>query len=313
RLPGCRPRACPCLGQCDAGPALSLDGRIHTGASEDSLIVLLAAHKTGRPRRASRPAGLRESKNLFPYRRGGAFHVLKSLRRKGDPDAVIAALKESGLRGMGGAGFPAGAKWEIVRRAPGGEKVVICNADESEPGAFKDRALLDTHPALVLEGMLIAAWAVGARRAIVYIRSEYARQRRSLGRALRAAREGGLLGGRKGPEAEIFVSPGGYICGEETALLEVLEDKRAQPRDKPPYPGVEGLFGRPTLINNAETFALVPAILRKGPGWYAGFGRGGGRGFKLLSISGPVRRPGVYEVELGTPIRALIEEKAGGL
>jgi NADH:ubiquinone oxidoreductase subunit F (NADH-binding)/NADH:ubiquinone oxidoreductase subunit E len=308
------PEACPCLGRCDAAPAAEVDGRIYTGLTGESLALILRALKEGRPRPSSPPAGVRSAERLCPYRgKREAFGVLRSLLRRGDPKQVIGVLEESGLRGMGGAGFPAGRKWAIVRGAPGGEKFAVCNADESEPGTFKDRALLDSFPELVLEGLLIAAWAVGARVAIVYIRHEYERQRRSLMGALRAARAAGLAGGKKGPAVHIFVSPGGYICGEETALLEVLEDKRAQPRDKPPFPGTHGLHGRPTLIQNVETLALVPAILRWGAAWYASFGKNGGRGFKFLGISGPVRQPGVYEVELGTPIRSLIEETAGGL
>ena len=239
--------------------------------------------------------------------------MLKALLQEGKPEEAIAALTESGLRGMGGAGFPAGRKWEMVRRAKGPHKFLICNADESEPGTFKDRALMDSFPELIVEGILIGAWAVGAAAALIYIRHEYGRQRLALQRAIRAARARGLTGAGKLPEIQIFVSPGGYICGEETALLEVLEDRRAQPRDKPPFPVEAGLFGRPTLINNVETFALVPAILRNGPEWYRGFGRGGAAGFKMAGISGAVARPGVYEVELGTPVSELIEKTAGGM
>ena len=187
---------------------------------------------------------------------------------------MTAALKESGLRGMGGAGFPAGAKWEIVRNASGENKTVICNADESEPGTFKDRALMDTYPELVLEGMLIAAWAVGAERGIIYIRHEYGRQRKSLGRALKAAREAGLIGGKRNPHIEIFVSPGGYIWGEETALLEVLEGKRAQPRDKAPLSRNQRAFRkahphqqcrdlRPHALNPPEWPVVVQVIRKK--------------------------------------------------
>src|SRR5205085_3410124 len=178
------------------------------------------------------------------------------------PDVIITTLKEAGLRGMGGAGFPAGAKWELVRGAPGAPKYVVCNADESEPGTFKDRALLEHAPHLVLEGMLIAARVVGAAEAILYLRHEYEASREALERELERARAAGALA--DSPPVRIFVSAGGYICGEETALLEALEGKRAEPRNKPPFPGTHGLFGRPTLINNVETFALVPAILERG-------------------------------------------------
>ena len=172
---------------------------------------------------------------------------------------------------------------------------------------------MDSHPELMIEGILIACKAVGAGRAIIYIRHEYGAQAKKLGRAIERARKARLVGTKNTPTLEIFTSPGGYICGEETALLEVLEDKRAQPRDKPPFPGTAGLFGKPTLINNVETFALIPAVLKKGAEWFTSFGRNGAKGFKVVGVSGAVRKPGIYEVEFGTPIREIIEGPAGGL
>ena len=235
----------------------------------------------------------------------------------GDGAAVIDALKASGLRGMGGAGFPAGVKWELVQQAPGGVKYVICNADESEPGTFKDRVILQMLPDLVLEGMALAALTVGASKAIIYIRHEYARQRDVLLRTLKQRQDEGVLGAymmgsSHHVEFEIFESPGGYICGEETALLEALEDRRAEPRHKPPFPGTHGLFGAPTLLNNVETFAMVPGIVLKGGDWWAGQGKNGAKGLKFLAVSGQVKRPGVYEVPLGITANELIE-LAGGM
>jgi formate dehydrogenase/NADH-quinone oxidoreductase subunit F len=233
------------------------------------------------------------------------------------PEAIIAALKDSGLRGMGGAGFPTGLKWDLVRKEPAQPKYVICNADESEPGTFKDRVILAELPHLVIEGMAIAAAVVGAEEGIVFIRHEYAAERTALARAIEDARRRGVIGedafgkGRRF-ELSIFVSPGGYILGEETALLECLEDKRGEPRNKPPFPGQKGLFGQPTLINNVETFSYAPIIAGRGADAWKALGEAGYSGLKFISISGDVVNPGVYQVPMGTTIGALVE-MAGGV
>ena len=308
-----RPESCACLGRCDKGPAAEIEGRIHSSLTDEKFQEVLASWKNGAPKPASRAQKLKNASRINPYRKNEAFGVLRALMRSRNPESVIDVLKESGLRGMGGAGFPAGLKWSFVLGAPGDEKFVVCNADESEPGTFKDRAIMDSHPELVVEGILIACKAVGAERAIIYIRHEYGAQTRKLEKAIQRARKARLTGTRNTPRLDIFTSPGGYICGEETALLEVLEDKRAQPRDKPPFPGTAGLFGKPTLINNVETFALIPAVLKHGAAWFTSFGRNGANGFKVVGVSGAVRKPGVYEVEFGTPVREIIEGPAGGL
>ncbi len=308
-----RPESCACLGRCDKGPAAEIEGRIYSALTDEKFQDILESWKNGAAKPSSRSQKLKHASRINPYRKNEAFGVLRSLMRSTNPESVIDVLKESGLRGMGGAGFPAGLKWSFVLSAPGDEKFVVCNADESEPGTFKDRAIMDSHPELVVEGILIACRAVGADRAIIYIRHEYGAQARRLARAIDRARKARLVGTKNTPLLEIFTSPGGYICGEETALLEVLEDKRAQPRDKPPFPGTAGLFGKPTLINNVETFALIPAVLKKGAAWFTSFGRNGANGFKVVGVSGAVRKPGVYEVEFGTPIREIIEGPAGGL
>ncbi len=308
-----RPEGCSCLGRCDKGPAAEIEGRIYSSLTDEKFQEILESWKNRATRPASRAQKLKNASRINPYRKNEAYGVLRSLMRSGNPESVIETLKESGLRGMGGAGFPAGLKWSFVRSAPGAEKFVVCNADESEPGTFKDRAIMDSHPELVVEGILIACRVVGAARAIIYIRHEYGAQAGRLQKAIERAREARLVGTKKSPSLEIFISPGGYICGEETALLEVLEDKRAQPRDKPPFPGTAGLFGKPTLINNVETFALIPAVLKNGAAWFTSFGRNGAKGFKVVGVSGAVRKPGVYEVEFGTPIREIIEGTAGGL
>jgi NADH:ubiquinone oxidoreductase subunit F (NADH-binding)/NADH:ubiquinone oxidoreductase subunit E len=300
---------CSCLGLCDAAPAALVNDLPVTQVRSEHLEQILGTVR-GLPDYF--PSQLGIDPYLDPAVGAAPFAVWQSLCT-GDrtPEGVIAALKESGLRGMGGAGFPAGTKWELVRGAAGTVKYVVCNADESEPGTFKDRYILENAPYLVLEGMLVAAKVIGAQEVILYLRHEYPVARAAFRTALESFAALGLLDGA--PPVRIFDSPGGYICGEETALLEALEGKRGEPRNKPPFPGTHGLWGRPTLINNVETFALVTAILARGVEWYRGQGRNGGVGPKFLGLSGDVCRPGVYEVPLGITIRELIEEYGGGM
>ena len=309
--------ATACLGQCDGAPAITVNDQVYTEASAQRIVSLLETLAAGRTLRRQRflPPDTRFA--CDPYDGSSTYDALRGLLRSGDGAAVIDTLKASGLRGMGGAGFPAGAKWDLVRQAPGEVKYVICNADESEPGTFKDRFILQMLPDLVLEGMALAAVAVGARKAVIYIRHEYARQRDVLLKTLKDRQAQGILGSymmgsSHHVEFEVFESPGGYICGEETALLEALEDRRAEPRHKPPFPGTHGLFGAPTLLNNVETFAMVPGIVLKGGEWWAAHGRNGAKGLKFLAVSGQVKRPGVYEVPLGLTVNELIE-RAGGM
>jgi NADH:ubiquinone oxidoreductase subunit F (NADH-binding) len=225
-------------------------------------------------------------------------------------EQIIAALTESGLRGMGGAGFPTGRKWDLVRRESRTPKYIIANADESEPGTFKDREILSALPHLIIEGMVLAGIAVGASRGILFIRHEYEAERVSFERERENARRAGILGHEF--DIDIVVSPGGYILGEETALLECLEDRRGEPRNKPPFPVTHGLFGQPTLINNVETLAMVPAIVALGPAWWKSQGRPGFAGLKFMSVSGHIARPGVYEIPIGTTVSQLID-MAGGI
>ncbi|MCE7870305.1 hypothetical protein DYH09_08000 [bacterium CPR1] len=222
---------------------------------------------------------------------------------------VLDLVSESGLAGRGGAGFPTGTKWKLVAQAQGYPKTVVCNADEGEPGCFKDRALLDHDPHAVLEGMLIAAHATGASRAFLYLRYEYPHTLRILERALEEARAAGLLG-----TCEIYLrrGAGAYICGEEGALLNSLEGRHPFPRYRPPFPVTHGFENLPTAVNNVETLASVPPILRNGAAWYRSLGRNGQAGTKLISLSGDIQKPGNYEVPLGLPLRTLLEEWAGG-
>ena len=280
-----------CLGQCDAAPAATVnDVPVAPDAVAghlDDLATLPPYEPVDRPRGWKIDTGER-------------WEAWRAVTDGGDVDAMIATIKDSGLRGMGGAGFPTGLKWELVRKVEAGPKYVVCNADESEPGTFKDRVILEELPHRVVEGMAIAAHAIGAERGWVYIRHEYGKEAKAIRRAIQEARAAGVLG--NGFDIEVFVSPGGYILGEETALLEALEGKRGEPRNKPPYPGVEGLWGKPTLINNVESFAMVPYILTQG----------GRQDVKFFSVSGDVETPGVYEAPAGTTLMGLVE-MAGGM
>jgi NADH:ubiquinone oxidoreductase subunit F (NADH-binding) len=318
-----------CLGRCDGAPALSVNEEVYTNVTADKLSKALAAAAVGKPLRRQRIMQPSASFKLNPYDDAAHFYAtLQRLIETGDFENVANILKDSGLRGMGGAGFPAGVKWELVRNTapqphspltpePDVTKYVICNADESEPGTFKDRVILQTAPHLVLEGMLIAMLTVGAQKGIIYIRHEYYREQEILQRELKRIRGLGLRAkSTSNPQPltlEVFESPGGYICGEETALLEALEGKRAEPRNKPPFPGTHGLWGKPTLINNVETFAWVPAILARGAEWFKAQGQNGAAGLKFFALSGHVRKPGVYEVPLGICASDLIFQRGGGI
>src|SRR5947207_10595203 len=234
-----------------------------------------------------------------------------------EPAAITNEVKTSGLRGRGGAGFATGVKWSFIKRDTPEPKYVVINADESEPGTAKDRYILENSPHMVLEGILIAAFAVQSHQAWIYIRGEYDRPYRMLTEAIGEARDKGYLGpkpmGKDFPlDIQLYRGHGAYICGEETALLESLEGKRAQPRSRPPFPAVKGAWGRPTLLNNVETLATVPAILNIGGAEYAKLGTQKSPGTRLLTVSGNVRKPGVYEVELGKTFRHVIMELAGG-
>jgi NADH:ubiquinone oxidoreductase subunit F (NADH-binding) len=253
-----------------------------------------------------------------PYPEGQHYGALKRLVESRDWTSTFATLKAAGLRGLGGAGFPTESKWQLVRQASGTEKYIVCNADESEPGTFKDRFILTHLPHLVIEGMILASILTGAKKGILYIRHEYEEQEEILHAEIERCKKDKLLGlsilgTDLAFELEIFVSPGGYICGEESALLEAIEGKRAEPRNKPPFPVQEGLWNKPTVINNVETFANVPPILVRGVEWYKAQGVGGAAGLKFIGVSGDVVRPGVYEVPMGTPVSELIFKYGGGI
>ncbi|OKH24177.1 NADH dehydrogenase [Hydrococcus rivularis NIES-593] len=242
------------------------------------------------------------------------YHVLHEMK----PNEVIEEITRSGLRGRGGAGYPTGLKWATVAKEKADRKYVICNADEGDPGAYMDRSVLESDPHRVLEGMAIAAYAIGASQGYIYIRAEYPLAISRLQMAIRQAQRLGLLG------SQIFDSPfdfridlrigaGAYVCGEETALMASIEGKRGTPRPRPPYPAESGLWGYPTLINNVETLANVPWIIRKGADWFASIGTEKSKGTKVFALAGKVRNTGLIEVPMGTTLRQIVEEMGGGV
>jgi formate dehydrogenase beta subunit len=307
-----------CLGRCDRAPAVAINDAIFEGVTAEQVEQLALRASRGEELHAEHPEMARVACASDPYDEGEKYGAVRRLVSTRDFDGVLGTLKEAELRGLGGAGFPTSVKWDLVRKQPDPEKYVVCNADESEPGTIKDRFILSHLPHLVMEGMIIAGLVTGAKKGILYIRHEYPLQEEIFGEEVRRCIKAGLLGKRiLGSELdftlEVFVSPGGYICGEESALLEAIEGHRAEPRNKPPFPGQLGLWQKPTVINNVETFANVPQILARGAEWYKAAGVGGSRGLKFVGVSGHVERPGVYEVPMGTAMSDVIYGSAGGI
>ena len=311
----------PCPGRCDEPIPVIRGDLVVTGTSPSTL------SNGPTPLPAPPPEGIEECvfrhirsqgrATLDGYRSTGGFDALAAAVEE-SPDALLDTLDASGLAGRGGAGFPTGRKWRAVAEAERHPKTIVCNADEGEPGCFKDRALLDHDPYAILEGMALAAWATGATLGFVYLRYEYPDAQRILEDAIDAAMEAGLLGesilGRDGFDFRVLVrrGAGAYICGEETSLLNSLEGRHPFPRNRPPFPVTHGYENRPTVVNNVETLCSVPPIVRKGADWYRGLGRGEHAGTKVISLSGDVRRPGNYEVPLGLPLSTLLNDWAGG-
>ncbi len=258
-----------------------------------------------------------ERDSLDGYRRSGGYDALTQAVQGQSPTGVIDVLKESKLAGRGGAGFPTGMKWQFVREAPRAPKSIVCNADEGEPGCFKDRALMDHDPFAVIEGMTLAGYATGADRGFLYLRYEYPETNARLEEAIEAAEEAGLLGEDilgSGFTFRLYLrrGAGAYICGEEGSLLNSLEGKHPFPRNRPPFPTTHGFDNLPTAVNNVETLCAVPQILRRGAEWYQSLGLGDHAGTKVISLSGDVQRPGNYEVPFGLPLRTLFYDWAGG-
>jgi NADH-quinone oxidoreductase subunit F len=248
----------------------------------------------------------------------GDYRALRRALHELTPEKVIETVENSGLVGRGGAGFPTGRKWRFTRSAPGQPHYLVCNADESEPGTFKDRVLMEQRPHLLLEGIALGAYAIGAQRCFLFIRGEYPEATQAMREAIAEAEAARLLGDHiLGTEFSCFVEirrgGGAYICGEETALFEAIEGKRGFPRVKPPFPTTHGVFGRPTSINNVETLASVPGIILNGVDWYRQWGTEKSTGTKLVSISGHIRRPGVYEIPFGITLRDLLDNYCQGV
>jgi NADH-quinone oxidoreductase subunit F len=258
------------------------------------------------------------SASIDVYLANGGYQGLRRVLKEVPPEKMVEEVKTSGLRGRGGAGFPCGMKWSFLPKTKDKPRYLCVNADESEPGTFKDRLLIEKDPHLVLEGIIVSAWAIECNTAFFYIRGEFQRGARVFQKAIDEARAKGYLGRNilgSGFDLDVIVyrGAGAYICGEETALLESLEGKRGMPRIKPPFPAIVGLYGCPTIINNVETLANVTLIAERGGAWFATIGRPKNTGPKLFCLSGHVRRPGVYEAPLGIPLMELLNEHAGGM
>ncbi|MFH1569696.1 MAG: NAD(P)H-dependent oxidoreductase subunit E [Gemmatimonadota bacterium] len=318
----------PCVGMCDQAPAALINDVVVTSLNTDKarqIVRDLRKHRD--PRRLVQKLG--DGNNAHDLVQS---MVQNNIRKRGPvvladfapgqalekalamtPAEVIRAVNNARLRGRGGAGFPAGMKWQFARDAEGDQKYVICNADEGEPGTFKDRVVLTECPDLMLEGMTIAGYAIGATEGIIYLRGEYAYLRAFLEHLLAARRTQGLLGNAAGGkpgfdfDLRIQMGAGSYVCGEETALISSCEGERGDPKNRPPFPAQKGYLGCPTIVNNVETFCCVSRILEEGAGWFAKIGSAGSAGTKLLSVSGDCRSPGVYEVDFGTTLAEVLK------
>ncbi len=319
-----------CIGMNDQEPAAIINNVVFTRLTPYRVREIVKMMKEGKPMEELRKESFGDGKNNLPSLRS---MVSSNIRRKGmilsddyhygtvlkekiphmSPENVIAEIKHSAIRGRGGAGFPTGLKWEFCRRAKGEKHYVICNADEGEPGTFKDRVILTEKPELVFEGMALAGYAIGGEEGILYIRYEYRYMKNYLEEVLEKMRKDGLLGknisGVEGYNFDIRIQfgAGAYVCGEESALLESLEGKRGEPRDKPPFPVEKGYLGYPTIINNVETFATAVRIVQNGGEWFTQFGTDDSTGTKILSISGDCMFPGVYEVNWGFNVEDMLD------
>jgi bidirectional [NiFe] hydrogenase diaphorase subunit len=325
-----------CLGLCAAGPLVQIapSGELFERVSPDDIGGLVGTLRDVTPAAAPAPqrapffarqvrvatenSGRIDPENLDDYVANGGYEALHTALTSMTPAEVIDQVNRSGLRGRGGAGYPTGLKWLTVAKSTGDGKYVICNADEGDPGAFMDRCMLESDPHRVLEGMAIAGYAVGASKGYVYCRAEYPLAVARLRTAIGQARQAGLLGLNVadtpyGFEVEVRLGAGAFVCGEETALIASVEGKRGTPRPRPPYPAAAGLWGRPTLINNVETFANVTAIVRNGGDWLARIGAEKSKGTKVFALAGRVVNVGLVEVPMGITLREIVYDIGGGL
>ena len=328
-------RGVGCMRLCCEGPLVQADPqdalyvRVTPGNAPD-IIEALKGAKSSLARADTKSAfftkqvsivlantGITDPERIESYIALDGYRALHEALTELPPSEVIERVTRSGLRGRGGAGFPTGLKWSTVAKTPGDRKYIICNADEGDPGAFMDRSVLESDPHAVLEGMAIGAYAVGATQAFIYVRAEYPLAISRLQTAIRQAKRVGLLGSGifESPfnfNIDIRIGAGAFVCGEETALMASVEGRRGTPSPRPPFPAQSGLWGCPTLINNVETFANIPAIIRRGADWFAGIGTEKSKGTKVFALAGKVRNTGLIEVPMGTPLRTIVEEIGNG-
>jgi len=328
-------RGVGCMRLCCQGPLVGVDpdGIIYEKVTpEDAPAVIIATQggeanvKRGDPTHpfytkqlsiVLANSGLIDPERIESYIAVDGYRALHAVLREMTPNDVVESAIKSGLRGRGGAGYSTGLKWATVAKTPAAQKYVVCNADEGDPGAFMDRSVLESDPHSVLEGMAIAAYAVGANQGYIYVRAEYPLAIKRLQIAIKQARQTGLLGSGifESPfsfTVDIRIGAGAYVCGEETALMASIEGRRGTPRPRPPFPAESGLWGCPTLINNVETFANIPVIIRKGAEWFASIGTGLSKGTKVFALAGKIENTGLIEVPMGTPLRQIVEEMGGG-
>ena len=327
-----------CMGFCGQGPLIGVDGlsakeKLFEFVKPDDAAAIVGSLaggpcgvQVGRPdhpffarqfKIVRANGGIVDPENIEDYVAIGGYQALHHAITEMTPPQVIEEITKSGLRGRGGAGFPTGLKWGTVAKSPGAKKYVVCNGDEGDPGAFMDRSVLESDPHLVLEGMAIAAYAVGADQGFLYVRAEYPLAISRLQIAIKQAKALGLLGAGifETPfnfNVDIRIGAGAFVCGEETALMASVEGKRGTPRPRPPFPAESGLWDCPTLINNVETFANVTAIIQRGGEWYAGIGTEKSKGTKVFALTGKITNNGLIEVPMGIPLRQIVEEMGGG-
>jgi len=335
----------PRIGSCEKGPEILVypEGYHYIGLTDEDIPFLVEeqflkgrpvnkwlappekdlAQELGEPtakevRVVLRNCGKINPENIEEYIAEDGYAALAKVLTESNPDETIETVKQSGLRGRGGAGFPTGLKWAFTRDAIGDIKYVVCNADEGDPGAFMNRAVLEGDPHSVIEGMIIAAYAIGAHQGYIYCRAEYPIAVRTLEIAIQQAREYGLLGEKIfgtdfSFDLEVRQGAGAFVCGEETALIASIEGRRGEPRPRPPFPAVKGLFGKPTNINNVETYANIPQIILNGPEWFAGMGTEKSKGTKTFALAGDVKKTGLIEVPFGITLREIIYDVGGGI
>ncbi|MBK8010617.1 MAG: NADH-quinone oxidoreductase subunit NuoF [Deltaproteobacteria bacterium] len=329
-----------CLGLCSKGPLVKResDGAFFGGLSPESAAALvpgradlvdrqtLAEHRIEpttpffalQQRIVLENAGRTDPERIEDYILADGYEALSKAVTEMTPEEVLSEVKKSGLRGRGGAGYPTALKWELVAKQAATTKYIVCNADEGDPGAFMDRSVLEGDPHRVLEGMALAGYAAGASQGYIYVRGEYALAVQRLEKAIRQAERERILGNRVLDSAfafqvDIRVGAGAFVCGEETALLASIEGRRGEPRTRPPYPPERGLFGKPTLINNVETFANIPPIIRKGGDWFSSIGTERSKGTKVFAVAGKIVHTGLVEVPMGTSLRTIVQDICGGV